>query len=423
MGERENMERRAAAFVRAYLRRYYSAGADESLTEALSQDVSWIDETDYALGEAGVRALIERRRNAAQSMALAEESLSARSLDESHFLVTGQAGILLRNAGKNECIRRRVTMLLSRRATGGFLLSHAHLSAPLQGTGSLPAALAPDADIGSGFSQCLCDREHTYLFIGNGLLKLLGCPRDVFLRASGGTALGAVYPADREDVLRQWNAADEEGVYTARYRMCRTDGAPVWVKETGKKRVGGEKAGQICSVYTDITAEMEHHELLRRQIDNDSLTGLLNHRAAYDRGLALFAQDEAQDGSVLVMDVDNFKTVNDTLGHWQGDDVLRTFARILTYCVPRDAVVGRIGGDEFLVLMKTGGQSGAMNVANAILQQTRAVFSQQGTGISCSIGASGSREDRRGFKEIFNAADAALYRAKQKGRNRVEAAE
>lgn len=100
MGERENMERRAAAFVRAYLRRYYSAGADESLTEALSQDVSWIDETDYALGEAGVRALIERRRNAAQSMALAEESLSARSLDESHFLVTGQAGILLRNAGK-----------------------------------------------------------------------------------------------------------------------------------------------------------------------------------------------------------------------------------------------------------------------------------------------------------------------------------
>lgn len=423
MEERENMEHRAAAFVRAYLRRYYSPGADESLTEALSQDVSWIDETDYALGAAGVCALIERRRNAARDMALAEESLTARCLDDVHCLVTGQAGLLLRSAGKNECVRRRVSVLLLRRATGGFLLCHAHLSAPLREDADRPTALMPDADIGSGFSQCLCDREHTYLFVGDGLPKLLGCPRDVFLRESSGTALGAVCPADREDVLRQWDAVDEEGVYTARYRMCRMDGAHVWVKETGKKGAAGEKAGQICSVYTDITAEMEHHELLRRQIDNDSLTGLLNHRAAYDRGLALFARDEARDGAVLVMDVDNFKTVNDTLGHWKGDDVLRAFARILTGCAPQDAVVGRIGGDEFLMLMRTGGQSGALRVADAILRRTREVFSQQDTGISCSIGASGSREGRRGFKEIFNAADAALYRAKQKGRDRVEAAE
>ena len=103
--------------------------------------------------------------------------------------------------------------------------------------------------------------------------------------------------------------------------------------------------------------------------------------------------------------------------------MLRAFARILTGCAPQDAVVGRIGGDEFLMLMRTGGQSGALKVADAILRRTREVFSQRNTGISCSIGASGSREGRRGFKEIFNAADAALYRAKQKGRNRVEAAE
>lgn len=274
--------------------------------------------------------------------------------------------------------------------------------------------------IGCGYAVSLCDERHTYVYVGARLLSMTGYGREDFMKVSRGSALEAVFMPDRAQTLRHWQGVTGgDGAYTARYRVLRGDGTLVWFKESARK-IRTDTGEYISSTFADITEEMEHHERLERQINNDSLTGLLHHRAAFDAGLLAFGCEGTPGGAVLVIDVDNFKAINDTKGHWQGDDVLRTFAHILTDCAPKDACVGRIGGDEFMVLLRSGGQAGARELAEDILTYARAVFKQ--SGVTCSIGVAGTCEGRRRFKEVFNAADAALYQAKQRGRNRVEEA-
>ncbi|MFZ5663369.1 MAG: diguanylate cyclase [Pseudomonadota bacterium] len=164
----------------------------------------------------------------------------------------------------------------------------------------------------------------------------------------------------------------------------------------------------------------------RRDALHDALTGLPNRRAAEAR-LAVERARAHRGGaplSLLMLDIDHFKRVNDRWGHADGDRVLAAVARLLAREVRECDLAARFGGEEFLVVLPDSGPREALDVAErirALIERTRVDVPNGRIGITVSIGAATlrSNEDEA---TLLARADAALYRAKAAGRNRTEAA-
>lgn len=171
-------------------------------------------------------------------------------------------------------------------------------------------------------------------------------------------------------------------------------------------------------------------ERLETMAATDPLTGLANRRAfgqAMSRCLA-DARRYRHDLSLVMIDLDGFKTLNDTLGHQRGDDLLVRVARVLEANLRRSDVAGRFGGDEFILLLPQAEESTARMVAQRINDEftliTSALFKDTPvTGrVSMSMGLTCLRHDNPADAEqLIAQADHALYRAKQSGRNRLVA--
>lgn len=152
---------------------------------------------------------------------------------------------------------------------------------------------------------------------------------------------------------------------------------------------------------------------------SDGLTGLANRRELDAVARILF--DRAKTGgkmlSVGILDVDEFKSVNDTHGHLIGDDVLRAVADALTSTVRREDVVGRFAGDEFVIVMPDVGGPEAEAIAQRALAKVREIAG--GVAVTASAGVSTLTREIETFDELVDLADKALYRAKADGRDRV----
>ncbi|WP_266168284.1 diguanylate cyclase [Dyella subtropica] len=177
-----------------------------------------------------------------------------------------------------------------------------------------------------------------------------------------------------------------------------------------------------------VSIRLRRYRVLRAHVERDSLTGLLNHAATKDRLATEIARSTRQ-GSFCCfaeLDLDLFKQVNDTYGHLIGDRVLKSLAELLKRRLRRGDIVGRIGGEEFGIILPNTKAAGAA----ALLDELRDAFSQvrQYASIEREFTATfscGIAEYRGGSSsnDIYVLADKALYRAKQAGRNRVMLAE
>jgi len=155
----------------------------------------------------------------------------------------------------------------------------------------------------------------------------------------------------------------------------------------------------------------------------DHLTGLLNRRAFLDTALNLCARrgERRQPVTMMMLDLDHFKSINDRFGHAIGDEVLRTFAEVARSSMRGSDIIGRLGGEEFAVIVAE-----PMELAARIAERLRAAFEEAGVtvgghaiGATVSIGAATSYEPLADIGPLLARADAALYRAKHDGRNRL----
>jgi diguanylate cyclase (GGDEF)-like protein len=170
------------------------------------------------------------------------------------------------------------------------------------------------------------------------------------------------------------------------------------------------------------------NQKLERLAATDPLTGVANRRQFIEQVEAEIARAK-RDGapfSLLALDIDHFKTINDSHGHQVGDDILRGFVqKCLDAIRPYDGVA-RVGGEEFMVLLPqtalTVGQSIGERIREAIAGSAFAVQSGQAIPLTVSIGVSQFGRDGDTIDDILRAADERLYRAKHQGRNRVIAA-
>lgn len=179
----------------------------------------------------------------------------------------------------------------------------------------------------------------------------------------------------------------------------------------------------IVSVFCYVTvmraslSTKEDNELLMEKSQTDLLTGLFNKLSFEEKCKELLNERHiGAKATLFIFDLDNFKEVNDRYGHQVGDDVLKKFAEIIkSYFHPTD-VFGRIGGDEFMVLVM--GEMGKDFVdarCRSVLHEFKTYRTEEASGFSCSIGIV---EDTRGlnFEEMYNHADKALYQAKADGK-------
>ena len=170
---------------------------------------------------------------------------------------------------------------------------------------------------------------------------------------------------------------------------------------------------------------VDRQEQLELQANVDELTGILNRAAIRDvlrRGLDDTAREQ-NSISVILCDVDRFKSVNDAYGHPVGDSVLRAVAKRMGAGLRPSDVLGRYGGEEFLIVLPGCSSPEAFNVAERVRASVWCEAIETSVGllpITASFGVATSTGDTRNLDELVSDADRALYRAKEAGRNRVE---
>ncbi|GLQ88319.1 diguanylate cyclase [Dyella flagellata] len=173
-----------------------------------------------------------------------------------------------------------------------------------------------------------------------------------------------------------------------------------------------------------VSTRLRRYRVLRSHIEQDSLTGLLNHAAAKDRLATETARAMRQQSCfcLAALDLDHFKNVNDTYGHLIGDGVLKNLAELLKRRLRRTDIVGRIGGEEFVVILPDTDTQQALHLMNELREAFSLVRQRASSDLTFTTTFScGIAEYRLGANanDIHRLADQALYQAKLAGRNRV----
>lgn len=189
-----------------------------------------------------------------------------------------------------------------------------------------------------------------------------------------------------------------------------------------------QKDMQNQLIIMDIEAEKNtlkcQLNLLENLVSRDSLTGIWNKSYCLDRLQEELHRVQRSSGtfSVLMVDLDHFKLINDNLGHLTGDDYLVAMAGVLNSITRYSDVACRYGGDEFLVILPDTALKGAICAAEKLRSYAETIKLNPDYPLSLSVGICSNCEKYISIEDIINCADIALYEAKKAGRNRVVAA-
>lgn len=205
----------------------------------------------------------------------------------------------------------------------------------------------------------------------------------------------------------------------------RADGSRFWGTCIVSALSGNEDgATRFLMVVRDTTERRSTAQELRRALTTDHLTGALNRRAFFEQGAELVrrARIGGSPCIAVMVDVDHFKQVNDRHGHAAGDEALRTVAGALRVALPDGALLGRLGGEEFGVLLPDADTDAGVRVAEELRKRVAGAPAEHGGAIlalTASFGLAVLRSDAADLEKLLAEADTALYRAKREGRNRV----
>jgi diguanylate cyclase (GGDEF)-like protein/PAS domain S-box-containing protein len=243
----------------------------------------------------------------------------------------------------------------------------------------------------------------------------------------GRHVLNDIHPDDRE-----WAAQLVQDVgrtpgaqVTAELRVRHADGSWLVIEAVAKNLIDDPAVGGVVVNYRDITTRKSLEDELKRQAFHDSLTGLANRALFADRlGHAISrAERSPTQLAVLFVDLDDFKTVNDSLGHSEGDQLLIAVADRLRAGVRAGDTIARMGGDEFAILIEDPSEDETpVEVGRRLLTQLAPPFVHGGKElfVRASIGIATTRSRNHTADEVLRNADVAMYTAKSRGKNRLE---
>ncbi|MBA8824970.1 diguanylate cyclase (GGDEF)-like protein/PAS domain S-box-containing protein [Saccharopolyspora lacisalsi] len=233
-------------------------------------------------------------------------------------------------------------------------------------------------------------------------------------------------PREHPSMYTQWSGQPQNSRVL---RLRRPDGTSVWLAINSRPLMPGDQPPHSVVIsFTDITESRAVHARLEQEATHDPLTGLANRTLVLQRlRTALQSSTRKQSMAMLFVDLDQFKVINDSLGHNTGDKVLRTVGQRLNTAVRHDELVGRLGGDEFVVLTHLGPSRdrSAHGEPRELAEKLRARLSEEITvadrslHIDASIGiVLAPPNDTRTAEDLLRDADVAMYQAKECGRGR-----
>jgi diguanylate cyclase (GGDEF)-like protein/PAS domain S-box-containing protein len=231
---------------------------------------------------------------------------------------------------------------------------------------------------------------------------------------------------DRERVKKLLTTATEFELIETDFRIAASDGSPRYIALRGRVVESDRRGrpGRAVGITWNVTKQKQMEQQLLDLVMNDQLTGLKSRRS-FDQTLRnewRRSNDSGRPLAVVMLDVDDFKQVNDTFGHQVGDDYLTSIGRALASVATRPGdVAARYGGEEFIVLLPECGSAEAQSVANRLLAAVRHLKLQHPDGLSTmtiSVGVSSVwPSPDLSMSDIIRAADAALYQAKADGKD------
>ena len=271
----------------------------------------------------------------------------------------------------------------------------------------------------------LLEGDRRVAYLSPAFERMWGMPREE-IRADADLALRNVVPEDRAAV----RAMVDEGYLrpaSATYRVVRPDGTLRWL-QTRAAPVHDERGAvyRVAGVTEDVTERKRMEDQLLHDAFHDALTGLPNRALFLDRlqhSLELFRRHPDRGFAVMILDLDRFKLVNDSLGHLSGDRLLASVADRLRAAMRDGDTVARFGGDEFALLLEDVPDAGeALREAERIRAGLDGPFALEGHElfVTPSIGIALSGPGTAGPEEMVRRADTAMYRAKELGGARCE---
>ena len=233
-----------------------------------------------------------------------------------------------------------------------------------------------------------------------------------------------IHPKDIPSFLSLMHSVSSGAPYgEAELRIANADGQYIWnrLRATTQFDQSG-KPVKAVGVILDIGTEKQRVQDLIDKSERDPLTHLFNREATERRIQHIFEKAEPDcKSAMMIIDLDNFKMVNDTFGHLFGNVVLAEVAAQMRLIFRPGDILSRIGGDEFLVYMNDiSSKNGPCNRAEQLIEGIRGVLREKlgSFVLSCSIGLAYFPEDAREFQNLFHCCDQALYHAKAQGKNR-----
>ncbi|EPC01276.1 hypothetical protein L861_11930 [Litchfieldella anticariensis FP35 = DSM 16096] len=268
----------------------------------------------------------------------------------------------------------------------------------------------------------VCNLRGEIEYLNPALEQLTGYSLEAY---RNGFILEHLHQDDMNDIRDLWFDMLNTGRdFQRQFRYFTAGGDTLWLEVQIRQVLDrGAPLGYVGTVK-DITERREQEALQRWEGEHDPLTGLLNRRG-FERRLedAMAEWRKAGTPSALILlDLDNFKPINDEGGHALGDEMLRRLAQVMAWEVRRNDHVARQGGDEFAVLMPSCTLAHAQGVAESLQKVVREVgvmHDGKEYRVTLSIGIAGFDDDDRSIDDIVKRADAACYQAKAQGRNKI----
>lgn len=267
------------------------------------------------------------------------------------------------------------------------------------------------------------DRNWSCIYANNQWCDTCDMPRKQVL---GTGWINAFHQSDVEETLNELYTAIRKGIQFKHTCRLRTQlGQIIWIDIYARPTY--DESGTLTEIIvaiTDVTYRHTTEQKLRNMAEKDALTGLVNRALLLDRLACAQTRIERHGPlALLSLDLDGFKTINDSLGHDAGDMLLREVATRIRQCVRSEDTVARMGGDEFMVLIEgLEDSSSAARVSTNILKALSKPFlvMRQEIYISASIGISFCLTEQISESNIMKQADIALYRAKDQGKNNFQ---
>ncbi|MEG1432339.1 sensor domain-containing diguanylate cyclase [Eubacterium sp.] len=279
-----------------------------------------------------------------------------------------------------------------------------------------------------GIVQCSCDNHPRILNMNKAAYKILGYGKKGFSWDSNRRDwMRSVASEDQNQLAGQIEVVlKEKRETTFECRLLKQDGALIWVSGSMNvlSKPGGGWVMQL--VFLDATWAKQQENRLRaeaeqlmKKTERECLTGLLNRRAFEEKVNGALAENEWRHGAFYVLDIDDFKAINDYLGHAKGDLALKYVADVLRDYFDAEDYIARLGGDEFVIFAPKIETEYLALLSGTQICDAMEEWEENGDGISLSVSIGMAITPQHGmrFDLLYHHADLALYDAKKKGKN------